>query len=105
MKFDTLEELIEFRNKILSQLYNNVCLVSFLKKDGDTRVMLCTTSPDFVPVVEKKTDRVKKSNPYVISAFDLNKNAYRSFLVENILDMSIVNPKDILKYVVKEDPL
>ena len=105
MKFDTLEELIEFRNKILSQLYNNVCLVSFLKKDGDTRVMLCTTSPDFVPVVEKKTDRVKKSNPYVISAFDLNKSAYRSFLVENILDMSIVNPKDILKYVVKEDPL
>ena len=105
MKFNTLEELIEYRNTILNQLYNNLCVVSFIKKDGDARVMLCTTSPDFVPVVEKKTDRVKKSNPYVISAFDLNKSAYRSFLVENILDMSIVNPKDILKYVVKEDPL
>jgi hypothetical protein len=61
--------------------------------------MLCTTSPDFVPVVEKKTDRVKKSNPYVISAFDLNKSAYRSFLVENILDVTILTEKEVRQYV------
>jgi hypothetical protein len=99
MKFNTLEELIEYRNTILNQLYNNLCVVSFIKKDGDARVMLCTTSPDFVPVVEKKTDRVKKSNPYVISAFDLNKSAYRSFLVENILDVTILTEKEVRQYV------
>jgi hypothetical protein len=105
MTFNTAEELLEFRGKIVTDLYQNICLVTFRKKDGQTRIMLCTNNPDFVPVVEKKTDKIRKTNLSVISAYDINKSAYRSFLVENILDVNIVNPKDINKYVVKENAL
>jgi hypothetical protein len=102
MKFQTLEELIEFRHKILVQLHNNVCLVSFLKKDGETRVMLCTNIPQLLPIVEKKTDKVRKTNNYTISTFDINKGAFRSFLVENLLDIKILKPEEVKKYVVQE---
>ena len=103
MKFQTVEELLEYRASVLNSLFNNVCLVSFVKKDGDTRVMLCTSDPKSLPVFEKKTDRVRTPNNYVISTFDINKQAFRSFLVENILDVKILKPEEVQKYVVQEN--
>jgi len=102
MRFDTVEEILEYRADLLNKLYNNLCLVTFMKKGGDIRTMLCTKSSDFVPVYEKKTDRIKEDNRSIISAFDLNKSEYRSFRIENIIDLKIINPKDINKYVSKD---
>lgn len=99
MKFQTVEEMIEYRNWLAKTLVDNVCVVSFVKKDGDTRVMTCTTNPSMIPVYEKKTDKTRKPNGYVFSAFDLNKNAYRSFLLENVFDVKVLKKEEIKEYV------
>jgi len=99
MKFNTVEEMIAYRNTIVTNLAENVCVVSFVRKDGAIRVMTCTSNPALMPVYEKKTDKVRSYNPYIISAFDLNKMAYRSFLVENILDVTILTKKEVQNYV------
>ena len=99
MKFNTVEEMIVYRNTIVKNLAENICVVSFVKKDGAIRVMTCTSNPAFMPMYEKKTDKVRPQNSYIISAFDLNKFAYRSFLVENILYVTILTKQEVQNYV------
>jgi hypothetical protein len=101
MKFQTVEEMIDYRNNLTEKMSKNICVVSFLKKDGDTRVMSCTTNPSFIPMYKKKTDRVRPTNAYVFSAFDLNRNAYRSFRLENILDVIVLTESEVRSYVQK----
>jgi hypothetical protein len=99
MTFKTVKEMIEYRNWLSKSLLENVCVVSFVKKDGETRVMTCTTNPGMIPVYERKTDKIRKPNDYVFSAFDLNKTAYRSFLLENVFDVKILKKEEIKEYV------
>lgn len=99
MKFDNLEDLIAYRNTIIKNLFENVCVVSFVKKDGAIRVMTCTSNPSLMPVYDKKTDKIRPPNQNIISTFDLNKMEYRSFIVENILDVAILKKEEVQKYV------
>lgn len=99
MTFKTIEEMIEYRNWLSKSLLENVCVISFVKKDGETRVMTCTTNPSMIPVYERKTDKIRKPNAYVFSAFDLNKTAYRSFLLENVFAVKILKKEEIKDYV------
>jgi hypothetical protein len=46
--------------------------------------MKCTLVESKLPVVEKKTDRVRKENDDVISVFDLEKNEWRSCRYDSI---------------------
>lgn len=105
MKFNTAEEVIAYRNTIVKNLAENICVVSFVKKDTTTRVMTCTSNPALMPVYEKKTDKVRLPNPNIIYTFDLNKVAYRSFLVENILDVKILTEKEANNYVAQKDSM
>lgn len=60
-------------------LSKNVVSVTFTKANGERRDMQCTLRSDVAIPHEKKTERVKEVNESVVPAWDVNKNAWRSF--------------------------
>ena len=77
---DTLKDLL--KRKIVQ--------IKFKKKDGTERVMKCTLQEDIVPVYEKKTERVKKANDEVLAVWDLEKDSFRSFKLDSLIDYQII---------------
>lgn len=58
--------------------------ITFTKRDGSERVMDCSLDPVFIPVVEKKTDRVRKESPDVLSVVDIEIGEWRSIRWDSI---------------------
>jgi len=56
--------------------------VHFTKKDGTTRVMRCTRNIELIP--EEFHPKGESESTKNITAFDLDKNKWRSFIPENI---------------------
>jgi hypothetical protein len=79
------------RNDYLTLLRDNICVVTFTKRDGTERVMRCTLKSDLLPapVATKPTTEVKvrKTNPDTLAVWDLDKNAWRGFSVEQIKEI------------------
>ena len=75
------------RNILLGALKNHECTVTFTKVNGETRVMPCTLKEDLVPKVEPKG--TKKPNEAVVSVWCLDKQEWRSFRVDNVVDLQI----------------
>ena len=73
---DTLKDLL--KRKIVQ--------ITFKKKDGTERVMKCTLQEDLVPIYEKKTERVKKQNDETLAVWDLEKDSFRSFKLDSVID-------------------
>lgn len=72
---------------LLELLHNDEITVEFTKKDGTVRKMLCTLQQDKLPKVEIKEGeekRKKTPNPDIISVWDLEKKAWRSFRVDSV---------------------
>jgi hypothetical protein len=62
--------------------------VKFKKVDGTERTMKCTLSEDLIlpyPVSESK--REKKQNDEVLAVYDLEKESWRSFRLDNIISV------------------
>lgn len=51
--------------------------------------MVCTLRDDIVVPHEKTTDRVKQLNEEVLAVWDCEKNAWRSFRVDSIIDVLV----------------
>ena len=75
------------RNILLEALKNHECTVTFTMVNGETRVMPCTLKEDIVPTVEHKG--TKKPNEAVVSVWCLDKREWRSFRVDNVVDLQI----------------
>jgi len=74
--------------QIKQQLKEGPCFVTFTKVDGTKRIMKCTLNDAYIPPSEpKKTDRVKKDNPDVLAVWDLEKDGWRSFRFDTILEV------------------
>jgi hypothetical protein len=61
--------------------------VTFTKVNGETRVMPCTLKEDVIPNVEHKG--TKKPNEAIVSVWCLDKKEWRSFRVNNVVDLQI----------------
>jgi hypothetical protein len=76
------------RNEYTAVLYNNICVVTFTKRDGSERVMRCTLKPEHfpvLPVVESTTLKTpRKKSDTTICVWDLDKSAWRSFTVDSV---------------------
>jgi hypothetical protein len=75
------------RNILLEALIKHECTVTFIKVNGETRVMPCTLKEDLVPKVEPKG--TKKPNEAVVSVWCIDKKEWRSFRVDNVVDLQI----------------
>jgi len=74
------------RDGLLEDLRESKCVVSFTKVDGDQRVMYCTLRDDDIPQ-DKKPKSYSFTHDSVIRTFDLKKQAWRSFRVENVISI------------------
>ena len=61
--------------------------VKFNKVDGSVRVMRCTLKEGAFP--EPKGDGKRKINTDVLSVWDLEKNAWRSFKTDSIISWGV----------------
>ena len=78
----------EFKDWITNLLSDsNPTTITFTKKDGTLRVMRCTRNVELIPSVYIPLDTAsstRKVSTTSVSAFDLDKQEWRSFLPQNI---------------------
>lgn len=76
-----------FVDRLLKE--NNAVLVTFIKKNGEERKMLCTTNLGLVPPASHPKG-VGNPNPETKPVWDLQKQAWRSFRYDSVTDIEPV---------------
>jgi hypothetical protein len=71
----------------MNMLQNGIVNVKFTKTDGSERLMKCTLAEGIVKPHEKKTDREKVANTEVLAVWDVEKDAWRSFRLDSIVEI------------------
>jgi hypothetical protein len=83
------------KEELKTLLTENILSVLFKKADGTQRAMLCTLNPDYLPVIERQegdeVKKVKTPSDTNVAVWDLEKNSWRSFRVNSIINYSISN--------------
>lgn len=77
-----------------SVLNNNICTITFTKKNGDQRVMRCTLDEQHFPPVQKEAaevGEVRQRSTEALSVFDVEAQGWRSFRWDSVirLEMSL----------------
>lgn len=68
--------------------------VVFEKVNGDIRDMYCTLNPNLLPEEKEPSSKTKKpENENVLSVWDLEKKAWRSFRVANVTE--VYEPEEV----------
>lgn len=87
-RYATNEGKVWLREKLKSQ----VMTVTFKKKDGTNREMLCTLDPKYLPAIEldEETDEksVRKQSIDSIAVYDVEVNAWRSFRYDSVIEVN-----------------
>ena len=68
---------------LTQMLKEQVLKVTFLKLDGDQRIMTCTKSMDYIPET-KRPNNVRLGKPGTINVWDLTANDWRSFRYDRV---------------------
>jgi hypothetical protein len=81
------------RNILLEALKSHECTVTFTKVNGETRVMPCTLKEDIIPKppadVASKSNVKRQENQNIVSVWCTDKREWRSFRVDNVVDLQI----------------
>jgi hypothetical protein len=73
--------------EILAKLHNEICEVTFEKRDGTERTMICTLKEEFLPYVSSvKPSEDRHENDY-IPVFDLEERAWRAFKPSKLISI------------------
>jgi len=88
-------KIATLKNEIQSLLKQGLCEVTFTKVDGTVRTMPCTLREDLLPPAKHEdplsTKKVREVNEAVMVAYCTDKQAWRSFRVENVIS---IEPKE-----------
>lgn len=86
------------RDRLLKDLRENVIEVHFTKVNGDARVMRCTLMKHLLPEsyqrsLEEQTEESNfhNTNPDVIAAWDVNANGWRSFRINSVGYVQVID--------------
>jgi hypothetical protein len=94
---DKVAELkgIPTRTALMEQLENEVLEVTFLKINGDKRVMTCTLKDNIKPKATKTDSMSQKAvrtvSDKVCSVWDINAKGWRSFRYDNVQEIRSVD--------------
>lgn len=90
------EEKVLARESVNHLLRENVLKVTFTKKDGTERQMLCTLNQKLLPPREdgEEEEAPKAKNPDQINVWDLEKGAWRSFMIDTVIMVNVVEGPD-----------
>lgn len=96
------------REDLISSLSNNILKVVFGTKNGKVRIMYCTNNQEIIKKVsnykfklteeESKKLREQDIKNGIIRTFDLQLNAFRSFILSSVINYEIYNgeiPKEL----------
>lgn len=80
----------DFKDIVLELLYVGIQEVTFTKKDGTERTLVCTLRPDLLPAkpepVAGEEPKVRaKSSTDSISVFETNLQEWRAFNLSNVI--------------------
>ena len=75
------------KNDLSELLRNGKLEVSFIKKDGNSRLMLCSLEEKYLPPMMEDAETVTKDNPDVLSVWDMENNGWRSFHVSKVKEV------------------
>lgn len=93
------EHYKELRKMLSKRLQENILKITFTKKDGTERTMLCTLKSGHIPHGElvghtecgdpiymiKESTRTKAKNDEVLSVWDIENNGWRSFRLDSVI--------------------
>jgi len=86
MQYDFETETVAERRLILAEwLSQGECTVTFRKVNGEIRDMPCTLQAEMLP--PPVTEGIRKINPDVMQVFCTDKQAWRSFRLDNVLSV------------------
>lgn len=77
------------RNELIEQLSTNICEVTFTKVNGEQRVMPCTLREDLLPA-RNESNTERKVNENVLSVWVTDANGWRSFRVDSVTDIKVL---------------
>lgn len=79
------------REDYMRLLRDNICIVTFTKRDGTERVMRCTLKSDYLPKVSVEINSeakpVRKTNLNTVSVWDMDKGAWRGFALDSVKEI------------------
>jgi hypothetical protein len=74
------------RTKLIENLHDGICEVTFVKSDGTERTLRCTLSPQHLPTDPRTTLTEQGSrDPSVVPVWDTDSNAWKSFRMDSVL--------------------
>lgn len=82
------------KQELKEQLKNNIATIKFRKMDQTIREMSCTLSTEFLPLLENNKEyipKIKTDNPNNLRVWDLDKQAWRTFRMDSIIEYSFKN--------------
>ena len=79
------------RDTLIKNLQKKAMRITFTKVNGEERVMDCTLQENLVP--ETNPDN-RKENEEVLPVFDINKGEWRSFRIESITNIEVLEYQD-----------
>jgi hypothetical protein len=87
MKYHFEKETVAERRLILAEwLSQGECTVTFRKVNGEIRDMSCTLQAHMLPV--QLAESTRKPNPDIMLAYLVDKQAWRSFRLDNVICVS-----------------
>jgi len=79
-------------DELLESLLQEVALVTFRKRTtGEIRTMPCTKNLRFVPESMLPRGSERQTNPNIIRVFSLDRNSWRSFHRQDVIEVKKVN--------------
>ena len=71
---------------ITDRLKEHVCRIRFTKKDGTERTVKYTLMEEYLTQGDSEKHSVRKENLNTVSAWDIEQNGWRSFILNNLLE-------------------
>jgi len=86
MKFNNKSEIDtkEGRDRMQALLKTQEVTISFTKKDGTERKMICTLAENKIPSEKMPKNSGKSKSDDALAVFDLEKNDWRSFRWDSV---------------------
>jgi hypothetical protein len=74
------------KQEMLDALHNGICVITFIKKSGEERVMSCTLNAEILPEQIDLEEAIQKKvpNPDVLAVWDTEKGGWRSFRWDSV---------------------
>ncbi len=79
------------RDTLIKNLQKKAMRVTFTKVNGEERVMDCTLQENLVPETSESN---RKQNEEVLPVFDINKGGWRSFRMDSITNIEVLQYQD-----------